>query len=46
MEIKGFDGSLYSVFFLDLLTQRSCPGIHTAVGCGLLYSVSQPLDRE
>jgi len=42
MEIEGFHGSLYSVLCPDPLTQRSCPGFHIAVGCGLLYGVSQP----
>jgi hypothetical protein len=46
MEIEGFHGSLYSVLCPDPLPQRSCPGFHSAVGCGLLYGVSQPLDRE
>src|SRR3712207_4923921 len=46
MEIKGFDGTLYPVFSLDPLPQRSCPGFHIAVGCGLLYGGSQPLDRQ
>jgi hypothetical protein len=45
-EIKSFYGALYPVFFLDSLPQRSCPGFHIAVGCGLLYGASQPLDRE
>jgi hypothetical protein len=46
MDIEGFDGSLNSVFSSDPLAQRSCPGFHIAVGCGLLYGISQPLDRE
>src|SRR3712207_58135 len=46
MEIKGLDGSLYSVLSPNPPTHGGGPGLHVAVGCGSSYGIGQLLNPK